>query len=40
MNAPRLPDPDQTLMHAEAAQTAVVVAAQFARNEAVIAALA
>jgi glucosamine--fructose-6-phosphate aminotransferase (isomerizing) len=40
MNKPRLPDPDQTLMHAEAAQTADVVAAQFARNEAVIATLA
>jgi glucosamine--fructose-6-phosphate aminotransferase (isomerizing) len=40
MNASRLPDPDQTLMHAEAAQTADVVAAQFARNEAVVAALA
>ncbi|MGH8060494.1 MAG: SIS domain-containing protein [Pseudoxanthomonas sp.] len=40
MNALRLPDPDQTLMHAEAAQTADIVAAQFARNEAVIATLA
>src|SRR5690606_39162717 len=40
MNKPRLPDPEQTLMHAEAAQTADVVAAQFARNEAVIATLA
>lgn len=40
MTTPRLPDPDQTLMHAEAAQTADIVAAQFARNEAVIAALA
>lgn len=40
MNATRLPDPDQTLMHAEAAQTAEVVATQFARNEALVAALA
>ncbi|MEO8365295.1 MAG: SIS domain-containing protein [Pseudoxanthomonas sp.] len=40
MNAPRLPDPNQTLMHAEAAQTADVVSTQFTRNEAVIATLA
>lgn len=40
MNAPRLPDPDQTLMHAEAAQTADVVAMQFARNRIAMATLA
>lgn len=39
-DAPPLPAATDTLMHAEAAQTADVVAAQFARNHAVIAALA
>lgn len=39
-NQAGLPAPHDTLMYAEAAQTAEAVAAQFARNEAVIAALA
>ena len=39
-DAPPLPAATDTLMHAEAAQAADVVAAQFARNDAVIAALA
>ncbi|KAF1707427.1 SIS domain-containing protein [Pseudoxanthomonas sacheonensis] len=39
-NNVRLPAPHDTLMYAEAAQTAEVVAAQYARNEAVITALA
>ena len=39
-DAPRLPAATDTLMHAEAAQAADVVAAQFARNHDVIAALA
>ena len=39
-DAPPLPAATDTLMYAEAAQTADVVAAQFSRNESVIAALA
>ena len=40
LNETRLPEPARTLMFSEAAQTADVVAAQFARNQAVLAGLA
>ena len=40
MNDARLPGASETLMFAEAAQAADVVATQFTRNEAVIAMLA